>query len=73
MNKQPIETARDDDLRLSKAAMLRAAKRAREIAERTGTAIYVRQNGVVLYVAPGVDPLDQYLYEQATRSLESQQ
>ena len=32
MNKQPIENARDADLRLSSQALQRAAQRARELA-----------------------------------------
>ena len=38
MSKQPIENAQDADLRLSVAAMQRAAQRARELAVKTGTA-----------------------------------
>lgn len=64
MNEQPIETARDDDLRLSKQAMLRAAQRAREIAARTGTAIAVSENGVLRYITPRADPVEQRLHEQ---------
>ncbi len=47
MNTQPIATARDADLRLSVAAMHRAAMRAREVARQTGTAIVISQGGVV--------------------------
>jgi LDH2 family malate/lactate/ureidoglycolate dehydrogenase len=63
MNKQPIETARDADLRLSAAAMHRAAQRARELAQQTGTAIVISRQGVVQQIrlpaaasdqAPGV-------------------
>lgn len=39
MNKQPIETANDADLRSSVCAMQRAAKGAQELATRTGTAL----------------------------------
>lgn len=52
MNKQPIETARDADLRLSLQAMHRAAKRARELAARTGTAIVVSHGGVLAHIRP---------------------
>ena len=52
MNKEPIENARDDDIRLSFAAMLRAAKRARELARATGTAIVISRNGVVEHIQP---------------------
>ena len=47
MNKQPIESARDADLRLSAVAMHRAAARARELARQTGTAIIISQKGDV--------------------------
>lgn len=52
MNKQPIETARDADLRLSPQAMLRAARRARELAAQTGTAIVVIRDGVIEHIHP---------------------
>ncbi|HRP26113.1 MAG TPA: hypothetical protein PLF79_16750 [Thauera sp.] len=47
MNKQPLEAARDTDLRLSAQAMQRAALRARELAEQTGTAIVISRDGVL--------------------------
>ena len=47
MNKQPIESARDADLRLSAVAMHRAAARARELARQTGTDIVISQAGVL--------------------------
>jgi hypothetical protein len=50
MNKKPIETARDADLRLSPQAMHRAALRARELAAQTGTAIVISQDGVLKYI-----------------------
>lgn len=52
MNKRPIETARDADLRQSQRAMQRAALRAREIAARTGTAIVISRRGVVEEIRP---------------------
>lgn len=52
MNKRPIETARDDDLRLSMHALRRAADRAREEARRTGTAIVVSHDGVIETIRP---------------------
>lgn len=55
MNKQPIETARDADLRLSRQAMQRAARRARELAIQTGTAIVVTQDGVIKQINPKAD------------------
>lgn len=56
MNKSPIETARDADLRLSPQALLRAAQRARELAARTGTAIVVGRGGVVEHIQPAPEP-----------------
>jgi hypothetical protein len=52
MNHLPLHTARDSDLRLSQAAMLRAAQRAREIAASTGTAIVISRNGVIERLNP---------------------
>lgn len=52
MNEKPIEQARDQDLRLSKIALLRAAQRAREVALSTGTPLVVSRNGVVEYIMP---------------------
>jgi hypothetical protein len=56
MNKQPIENARDADLRLSFQALQRAAKRARELAIQTGTAIVVSHNGVTEHIRPQPEP-----------------
>ncbi len=47
MNTRPIETALDADLRQSLQAMQRAARRARELVEQTGTALVISRNGVV--------------------------
>ena len=47
MNKQPIEQARDADLRHTGAALLRAAERARALAQQTGTALVVSRDGVL--------------------------
>lgn len=52
MNKQPIEQAQDADLRLSAAALQRAALRARELARKTGTAIVVNRDGKLEYLVP---------------------
>ena len=52
MNKQPIEQAHDTDLRLSQTAMRRAAQRARELAQQTGTAIVVSHDGIIEYLKP---------------------
>jgi hypothetical protein len=52
MNQQPIELARDADMRLSMAAVKRAAYRAREIAVQTGTRLVFSHGGVVETLAP---------------------
>ncbi len=52
VNTQPVSQAKDADLRLSQAALERAAQRAREIAARTGTALVVSRNGKVERIAP---------------------
>lgn len=52
MNTQPIENARDADLRLSKTAMQRAAQRARELARQTGTGLVVVRQGMLECITP---------------------
>jgi hypothetical protein len=52
MNNKPIAEAHDDDLRLSEAAMNRAAQRAHELALRTGTAVVVSHHGVLQEIRP---------------------
>lgn len=59
MNKQPIETARDSDLRLSPQALRRAAQRARELAVRTGTSLVVSHDGVIEHIQPQLEPAGQ--------------
>lgn len=56
MNKQPIEAAKDADLRLSMNAMQRAAQRARELAAQSGTAIVISHQGVVRLIRPTQTP-----------------
>jgi len=63
MNKQPIETARDADLRLSPQAMQRAARRARELAIQTGTAIVVSRNGVIEHIRPRPETASPHMRE----------
>lgn len=58
MNKRPIEQAQDPDLRLSFAALRRAAARARELARTTGTRIVVSRDGVVELLDPDSPELD---------------
>lgn len=53
---KPISSARDPDLRQSQAALERAARRAHELAARTGTRIVVSRNGVVEHIAPTPQP-----------------
>jgi hypothetical protein len=55
-NTQPIETARDPDLRLSKQAMIRASQQARALAIQTGTSLVVSIQGVVLHIKPAALP-----------------
>lgn len=52
MNTQTIEHALDPDLRLSQQALQRAALRARELAQQTGTSIVICRNGVVEHLPP---------------------
>lgn len=52
MNTQPISHAKDTDLRLSQAALERAALRAREVAARTGTELIVCRNGKLAHIKP---------------------
>jgi hypothetical protein len=47
MNPRPLEAALDPDLRMSAAALQRAALRAREVALQTGTTLVVSGPGVV--------------------------
>lgn len=52
MNKRPIDEAKNADLRGSFQALQRAARRARELATQTGTAIVVSRDGKLEYLAP---------------------
>lgn len=45
MNTKPLTQAQDADLRLSQAALDRAAQRARALAAQTGTRLVVRSPG----------------------------
>ena len=64
MNKQPIEQARDTDLRFSSAALRRAALRARELAQKTGTAIVVSRDGKLEYLPQDALPADALQLQQ---------
>lgn len=52
MTKPSIEEARDPDLRGSLAALRRAARRARDLARRTGTGVVIWRNNRVEYLQP---------------------
>ena len=52
MNIKPISEAKDADLRNSQAALERAAKRARDVAVKTGTPLVVKRNGKTTLVDP---------------------
>jgi len=52
MNPKPIEQAKDPDVRASLAAMQRAARRAREVAARTGTRLVLVRDGQLVLVKP---------------------
>ncbi len=54
-NKKPIEQAHDCDLRLSRIALQRAARRAHDLAQKTGTTIVVSHGGVIEYLSPSLD------------------
>lgn len=45
MSKQPVSRLQDADMQAAPAALLRAARRAREIARQTGTAVVVVRDG----------------------------
>jgi len=48
MNPKPIDQAQDEDIRQVPAVLARAAKRAREIAAMTKTAVVVVRNGQLI-------------------------
>ncbi len=52
MSQLAIEQTPDADLRLSAVALLRASQRARELAQRTGTAPVNSRHGVIEKVRP---------------------
>ncbi|MBS3936367.1 MAG: hypothetical protein KGZ43_09350 [Sulfuritalea sp.] len=53
MNKQPIEQAKDADLRLSIAALRRAALKAHELAKNTvNSSTVIRRGGKLEYAIP---------------------
>ena len=52
MSNNILEKIKDADLRAAHGALLRAARNARELAQRTGTRLVISRNGVVEYVLP---------------------
>lgn len=52
MNQKPITEAEDKDIAGSFEALRRAARRAREIAAQTGTAIIVQRDGRIERITP---------------------
>ena len=52
VNPKPISQAKDPDLRAAAAALLRARKRAEEIARETGTLLVEWRDGKVVMVPP---------------------
>ena len=55
MNTKAIDQASTADLRGSWTALLRAARRARELAAQTGTELVVSRNGVIERIKPQPD------------------
>lgn len=66
MNKKPIESARDADLRSSYAALLRASRRAHELAAQTGTDIVISENGQVKRIRPDSQLIEDGVSEPKT-------
>ena len=52
------EELKDQDMENATAALLRAAKRARKLAQQTGTAIVVMRDGQLVREIPGSDNQD---------------
>lgn len=48
MSEQPVSRLPDADMQAAPAALLRAARRAREIARQTGTAVVVVRDGKLI-------------------------
>lgn len=63
MNTKPIDQANTADLRGSWAALLRAARRARELAAQTGTELVVSRNGVIERIKPQLDTTSDHAQE----------
>lgn len=48
MSELPISKLSDDDMKAAPAALLRAARAARELARQTGTAIVIVRDGILI-------------------------
>ncbi len=59
MNTKNIDQANSADLRGSLTALQRAARRARELAAKTGTELIVSRGGVIERIKPQPDSADQ--------------
>ncbi|ABK43307.1 hypothetical protein Mmc1_0786 [Magnetococcus marinus MC-1] len=58
MNGKPLSEARDADLRHAQVAMERAARRARELAARTGTGVVVMHEGRIVTERPTLEDIE---------------
>ncbi|MES2407674.1 MAG: hypothetical protein V4528_10165 [Pseudomonadota bacterium] len=58
MNQRSLDEAKNADLRGSFQALQRAARRARELAMQTGTAIVISRGGKLEYLIPEVQRID---------------
>ncbi len=52
MSPRPLDSARNADIPASYEALKRAARRAREVAQQTGTLLVIGEDGRVLLIAP---------------------
>ncbi len=52
MSEQPVSRLPDADMQAAPAALLRAARRAREIARQTGTAVVIVRDGKLVEERP---------------------
>lgn len=59
------EGSKDQDMEKATTALLRAAKRARKLAQQTGTAVVVVRDGKLIREMPGNDSQDQRIVQRA--------
>ncbi len=50
--KIPVSKLNDPDMQAAPAALMRAARRAHQVAHQTGTGVVVRRNGKVVEIEP---------------------